>query len=52
MDIKQIDHIGIAVKNIDESLEIYKLLGFKCVITSYSIHYTKLYEVVDCFYCG
>ncbi len=33
MDIKQIDHIGIAVKNIDESLEIYKLLGFKCAGT-------------------
>jgi len=30
MDIKQIDHIGIAVKNIEESLEIYKLLGFEC----------------------
>ncbi|MBN2878054.1 MAG: methylmalonyl-CoA epimerase [Clostridia bacterium] len=30
MDIKQIDHIGIAVKNIEESLEIYKLLGLEC----------------------
>ena len=30
MDIKQIDHIGIAVKNIEESIEIYKLLGFEC----------------------
>jgi len=30
MDIKQIDHIGIAVKNIENYLEIYKLLGFEC----------------------
>ena len=30
MNIKQIDHIGIAVKNIEESLEFYKLLGFEC----------------------
>ena len=33
MNIKQIDHIGIAVKNIEESLEIYKLLGFECAGT-------------------
>ena len=33
MDIKQIDHIGIAVKNIEESLKIYELLGFKCAGT-------------------
>jgi len=30
MDIKQIDHIGIAVKNIEESLKFYNLLGFQC----------------------
>ena len=33
MNIKQIAHIGIAVKNIEESLEIYKLLGFECAGT-------------------
>ncbi len=30
LDLKNIDHIGIAVKNIEESLKIYELLGFKC----------------------
>lgn len=30
IDILKIDHIGIAVKDLDESLEVYKLLGFKC----------------------
>jgi len=28
-DIKQIDHIGIAVKNLDESIDLYRKLGFK-----------------------
>jgi len=27
--IKKIDHIGIAVKNLDEAVEIYKKLGFE-----------------------
>lgn len=30
IDILKIDHIGIAVKDLDESLEVYKLLGFEC----------------------
>ena len=30
MDLKQIDHIGIAVKSIEESLKFYSLLGFEC----------------------
>ena len=30
IDLKNIDHIGIAVKNIEEKLKAYELLGFKC----------------------
>lgn len=31
MSIKKIEHIGIAVKNLDEALEFYeKVLGLKC----------------------
>lgn len=30
MDPIRIDHIGIAVKNLEESLEFYKALGFTC----------------------
>ena len=30
MDLKQVDHIGIAVKSIEESLKFYKMIGFEC----------------------
>lgn len=31
MDVKKVDHIGIAVKNIEESLKFYKdVLGIEC----------------------
>ncbi len=30
MNIKQIDHLGIAVKNLDEGIKAYEALGFKC----------------------
>ncbi|KXZ38907.1 methylmalonyl-CoA epimerase [Alkalithermobacter thermoalcaliphilus JW-YL-7 = DSM 7308] len=31
MNIKKVDHIGIAVKNLDEALKFYeKVLGIKC----------------------
>ncbi len=39
MKVKKIDHIGIAVKNIEESLKFYKdVLGIEC---------TEIEEVVD-----
>ncbi|MCX7981376.1 MAG: methylmalonyl-CoA epimerase [Syntrophales bacterium] len=33
MKVKKIDHIGIAVKSIEESLKFYELLGLKVVGT-------------------
>ena len=29
MELKRVDHIGIAVKNLDESVKFYESLGFK-----------------------
>jgi len=34
MNVKKVDHIGIAVKNLDETLKFYQdILGLKCVDT-------------------
>lgn len=30
IELKNIDHIGIAVEDLEKSLELYKLLGFEC----------------------
>ena len=30
INLKNIDHIGIAVNDLEQSLEVYKLLGFEC----------------------
>lgn len=30
MSIKKIDHLGIAVKNLDEGIKLYEALGLKC----------------------
>lgn len=46
MDISQIEHIGIAVQNIEESLKFYEgVLGFKC----YSIEEVKDQKVKTAF---
>ncbi len=29
MELKRVDHVGIAVKNLDESVQFYESLGFK-----------------------
>ena len=29
MELKRVDHVGIAVKNLDESVKFYESLGFK-----------------------
>lgn len=30
IELKNIDHIGIAVEDLEKSLQLYKLLGFEC----------------------
>ena len=35
MELKRVDHVGIAVKNLDESVKFYESLGFKA--TGYEI---------------
>ena len=35
MELKRVDHIGIAVKNLDESVQFYESLGFKA--TGYEV---------------
>ena len=35
MELKRVDHVGIAVKNLDESVKFYESLGFKA--TGYEV---------------
>ncbi len=35
MELKRVDHVGIAVKNLDESVQFYESLGFKA--TGYEV---------------
>ena len=35
MELKRVDHVGIAVKNLDESVNFYESLGFKA--TGYEV---------------
>ena len=35
MELKRVDHVGIAVKNLDESVKFYESLGFK--VTGYEV---------------
>ena len=35
MELKRVDHVGIAVKNLDESVKLYESLGFKA--TGYEV---------------
>ncbi|MFC2135188.1 methylmalonyl-CoA epimerase [Bacteroidota bacterium] len=47
MNIKQIEHIGIAVKNLDESIKYYEdILGLKC----YAIEEVKDQKVKTAFF--
>ncbi|MGK7393508.1 MAG: methylmalonyl-CoA epimerase [Candidatus Cyclobacteriaceae bacterium M3_2C_046] len=47
MDISHIEHIGIAVKNLEESIKYYEdVLGFKC----YSVEEVKDQKVKTAFF--
>ena len=47
MEITHIEHIGIAVKNLEESIKLYeKILGFKC----YSIEEVEDQKVKTAFF--
>ncbi len=49
MELKRVDHVGIAVKNLDESVKFYESLGFKA--TGYEVVAEQKVKVA-CLPCG